>query len=298
LTETVSILLPIPAERPYTYSVPEGLHLLPGDFVTVPLGPREVAAVVWEPPEGGGDKVDASKLREVVARFDCPPLAEEMRRFVEWVANYTLSAPGMVLRMVLRVKGGLDPLTPIEGWVYSGHEPERMTPARTHVLELARDGMAWSKSGLAHAAGVSSAVVTGLIKQGTLNRVEIPQPPVVMPPRIDYVVADLNDDQTAAANALRESVAKKEFSVTLIDGVTGSGKTEVYFEAIAACLEQGRQVLILLPEISLTAVFLKRFEARFGAPPAEWHSDISPKIREKTWRQVAEGQVRVVAGAR
>ncbi|PCI05998.1 MAG: primosomal protein N' [Hyphomicrobiales bacterium] len=298
MTKTVSILLPIPAERPYTYSVPEGLDLLPGDFVTVPLGPREVAAVVWETPEGGGDKVNVKKLREVVARFDCPPLAEEMRRFVEWVANYTLSAPGMVLRMVLRVKGGLDPLTPIEGWIYSGKDPERITPARSQVLELVREGMAWSKSGLAHAAGVSGAVVTGLIKQGVLNRVEIPQPAVVALPRTDYVVAKLNADQSEAADKLRQSVAKKEFSVTLIDGVTGSGKTEVYFEAIAACLEQGRQVLILLPEIALTSAFLKRFEARFGAPPAEWHSDISPKMREKTWRQVAEGQVRVVAGAR
>ena len=298
MTETVSILLPIPAERPYTYSVPEGLHLAPGDFVTVPLGPREVAAVVWETPEGGGDKVDVAKLREVVARFDCPPLAAEMRRFVEWVSNYTLSAPGMVLRMVLRVKGGLDPLTPIEGWVYSGHDPERITPARGQVLELAREGMAWSKSGLAHAAGVSSAVISGLIKQGVLNRVEIPQPPVVAAPQVDFMLPKLNKDQAEAASALRQSVEAAKFSVSLLDGVTGSGKTEVYFEAIAACLEQGKQVLILLPEISLTSTFLKRFEKRFGSPPGEWHSDISPKLRERTWRQVALGEVQVVAGAR
>jgi len=292
-------LLPIPADRPYTYSVREGMTLAAGDYVTVPLGPREVVAVVWDASEASDAKpVDPGKLRDVIGRFDCPPLAQSMRRFVDWVSNYTLSPPGMVLRMVLRAPGGLEPLTPMEGWRYTGEEPVRITPARARVLELISDGMAWSKSGLAHAAGVSAAVVTGLIKLGTLERIEIPQQPIVAPPQSDYAVTELTAIQDQAAGRLREAVSEGGFSVSLLEGITGSGKTEVYFEAISECIDRGDQVLILLPEIALTTTFLTRFEARFGSFPAEWHSGISPKHREKTWRQVATGEVRVVAGAR
>ncbi|MCB1465075.1 MAG: primosomal protein N' [Nitratireductor sp.] len=291
----VPVLLPIPADRPYSYAVPEGMKLVAGDIVAVPLGPRTVIAAVWD---GETDNVDPGKLREIEGRFDCPPLDAAMRRFVDWVANYCLAPPGMVLKMVLRAPGALVPLEPMEGIVYSGREPERMTKAREAVLDLARDGLAWTRSGLAHAAGVSSGVVDGLMAQAVLSRIEIPAPPVVAPPDPDHATTELSDGQAQAADALRKAVEADGFSATLLEGVTGSGKTEVYFEAVAAALKKGRQVLILLPEIALTAAFLERFEQRFGAKPAEWHSDVSPKRREQVWRQVATGEVRVVAGAR
>src|SRR5690606_17891066 len=91
---------------------------------------------------------------------------------------------------------------------------------------------------------------------------------------------------------------EEAYSVSLLHGVTGSGKTEVYFEAVARAVELGKQVLILLPEIALTQQFLDRFESRFGTRPAEWHSDLAPRQRERVWRQIAEGTVKVVAGAR
>lgn len=294
MAETVSVLLPIPADRPYTYAVPEGMTVPPGDHVQVPLGPRQVAAVVWDVD---GDKVDAKKLREITTRFDCPPLSADMRRFVEWIAHYTLSPPGMVLRMVLRAPGGLEPPAPTIGYRWAGGEPDRMTDARRRVLELARDGSAWSKSGLAHAAGASASVVGGLIKLGVLEEVALPHQPLVPPPDPAHAGADLTADQQTAAEAVCKRV-QGGFSVTLLDGVTGSGKTEVYFEAVAEALKKGRQVLILLPEIALTAAFLDRFEDRFGARPGEWHSDVAPRKREQLWRQVATGEVRVVAGAR
>ncbi len=295
----VPVLLPIPADRPYSYAVPDGMKLVAGDIVAVPLGPRKVIGAVWDAEKGtAGGKVDPAKLREIEARFDCPPLDATMREFVDWMANYCLAPPGMVLRMVLRVPGALAPLPPMEGIVYSGADPERMTKAREAVLELARDGMAWTRSGLAHAAGVSAGVVNGLLDQRVLSRVEIPAPPVVAPPDPDHSAIELSPSQAEAADALGASVEADTFSATLLEGVTGSGKTEVYFEAVAAALRQGRQVLILLPEISLTAAFMERFEQRFGSRPAEWHSDISPKKREQVWRQVATGEVRVVAGAR
>jgi primosomal protein N' (replication factor Y) (superfamily II helicase) len=294
-TRAVPVLVPMPAERPYTYAVPAGMHVEPGSIVRVPLGPRQVAGIVWD---SACETIDAKKLRPIEQAFDCPPIGKEMRRFVDWIAAYTLSAPGMVARMILRAPEAFDPEAWIEGLIRTGAEPDRMTAARSRVLEMAADGLAWTRSGLAHAAGVSSTVIDGLKAQGVFERAMIPPRPVIAAPDPSFAVAALTGDQETAAAALRESSAKGAFGVTLIDGVTGSGKTEVYFEAVAAALDKGRQVLILLPEIALTQAFLERFQDRFGAKPAEWHSDLAPRMREKVWRQVAEGGVRVVAGAR
>lgn len=289
------VLVPVPAERPYTYAVPPGMHVAPGSIVRVPLGPRQVAGIVWD---GAVENIDAKKLRPIGEAFDCPPITEPMRRFVDWVAQYTLSPPGMVARMLLRAPEAFDPEPWTEGLQRTSLEPDRMTGARARVLDAAEGGLAWTRSGLAHAAGVSSTVIDGLKAQGVFETVMIPPRPVVAAPEPGYAVPDLMPDQKAAAGMLRAGVAAGGFGVTLLDGVTGSGKTEVYFEAVAAALEQGKQVLILLPEIALTHAFLERFQGRFGAKPGEWHSDLAPRIREKVWRQVTEGTLKVVAGAR
>lgn len=291
----VPVLVPMPAERPYTYAVPHGMHVEPGSIVRVPLGPRQVAGIVWD---GTVEAIEAKKLRPIEQVFDCPPIPEPMRRFVDWVAHYTLSPPGMVARMLLRAPEAFDPEPWIEGLQRSPAEPDRMTAARSRVLDIAEGGLAWTRSGLAHAAGVSSSVIDGLKAQGVFEPVMIPPRPVVAPPDPEYAAPDLMPDQQAAAGMLRAAIEKSAFGVTLLDGVTGSGKTEVYFEAIATALEQGRQVLILLPEIALTHAFLERFQDRFGAKPGEWHSDLPPRMREKVWRQAAEGTLKVVAGAR
>jgi len=293
--KAVPVLLPMPAERAYSYAVPEGMRVVPGSIVRVPLGPREVAGVVWD---NGADAVDPGKLRPISEAFDCPPISRDIRRFVDWVAAYTLSPPGLVARMLLRAPEAFDPEPPVEGLAWSGAAPDRMTAARARVLELAGDGMAWTRSGLAHAAGVSSSVIDGLSQQGVFEPAMIPRRPVVVAPDPAYAEPELTPDQAAAAGELRRQMQDGGFSVTLLDGVTGSGKTEVYFEAVAEAVRAGRQVLILLPEIALTQAFLERFHDRFGAKPAEWHSDLPPRMRERVWRQVAEGGVRVVAGAR
>ncbi|MER8673375.1 primosomal protein N' [Mesorhizobium sp. M0615] len=289
------VLVPMPAERPYTYAVPAGVRVVPGSIVRVPLGPRQVAGIVWD---GAVENIDAKKLRPIEQVFDCPPIDRGMRRFVDWLAQYTLSPPGMVARMLLRAPEAFDPEPWIEGLQRTLVMPNRMTDARTRVLETAEGGLAWTRSGLAHAAGVSSTVVEGLKAQGVFETVMIPPRPVVAAPDPSYAMPELMPDQADAAAMLRANVAAAAFNVTLLDGVTGSGKTEVYFEAVAAALDRGKQVLILLPEIALTHAFLERFQQRFGAKPAEWHSDLPPRMREKVWRQVAEGGVRVVAGAR
>ena len=292
---TVPVLVPMPAPRPYSYAVPEDVQVGPGSVVQVPLGPRQVAGVVWD---GNTDEIDPEKLRPITQAFDCPPLNRNMRRFIEWLADYTLSPPGIVARMVLRVPAAFEPEPPVQGLRLGELRPTRMTAARARVIELAEDGLSWSRSGLAHAAGVSVSVIDGLVKQGVFEAVQLPPRPVVPEPDPDHDRAALSLDQGEAVDRLVARLRQEKASVCLLDGVTGSGKTEVYFEAVAEAIRQERQVLILLPEIALTAAFLERFERRFGSRPAEWHSEVPPRMREKVWRQVAVGDIRVVAGAR
>ncbi len=293
----VPVLVPLPVPEAYSYAVPEGMHVVPGSVVQVPVGPRQLIGVVWD---GDADeKVDPKKLRPITLAFDCPPLSKEMREFIDWVSAYTLSPPGLVARMAIRAPAALDPEPMIEGLRYLGGKPERLTPARSRVLELAGEADApWTRSGLAHAAGVSLSVIDGLAAQGIFETIFLPPPPVVAAPDPDYAKPRIEGPQKEAAAEIVSTIKAGGFAASLIDGVTGSGKTEVYFEAIAETLRRGKQVLILLPEIALTSSFLERFQDRFGAKPGEWHSDLSPRMREKVWRGVVTGEVRVVAGAR
>ncbi|MGV2974054.1 primosomal protein N' [Roseibium alexandrii] len=292
-----SVLVPVAVPVAYTYKVPAGKTVVPGTIVKVPLGTREVIGAVWDGEPDAA--INPNKLKSISHVYDTtPPLDKDLRRFVDWVAGWTLGAPGMVVRMVLRSEEALEPEAPVPGVRrIEGAEPERMTPARRRVLETMEDGFAWTKSGLAHAAGVSASVIDGLVQQSVLEVVSLPAAPPPPRPQIDYAQKDLTPAQQAAAEKLSESFDKGA-AVTLIDGVTGSGKTEVYFEAIAETLRRDKQALVLLPEIALTEQFLRRFEQRFGVYPAEWHSEITPKNRARVWRGVASGDVRVVIGAR
>ncbi|WP_306148085.1 MULTISPECIES: primosomal protein N' [unclassified Roseibium] len=292
-----SVLVPVAVPVAYTYKVPAGQSVVPGTIVRVPLGTREVIGAVWDGEPDAA--INSNKLKSISHVYDTtPPLDKDLRRFVDWVAGWTLGAPGMVVRMVLRSEEALEPEAPVPGVRrIEGAEPERMTPARRRVLEKMEDGFAWTKSGLAHAAGVSASVIDGLVQQEVLEIVSMPAAPPPPRPQIDYAQKDLTPAQQAAAETLQDSFDKGA-AVTLIDGVTGSGKTEVYFEAIAEALRRDKQALVLLPEIALTEQFLRRFEQRFGVYPAEWHSEITPKNRARVWRGVASGDVRVVIGAR
>jgi primosomal protein N' (replication factor Y) len=292
-----SVLVPVAVPVAYTYKVPAGHSVVPGTIVRVPLGTREVIGAVWDGEPDAA--INPNKLKSISHVYDTtPPLDKDLRRFVDWVAGWTLGAPGMVVRMVLRSEEALEPEAPVPGVRrIEGAEPERMTPARRRVLGTMEDGFAWTKSGLAHAAGISASVIDGLVQQEVLEIVSMPAAPPPPRPQIDYAQKDLTPAQQAAAETLSESFDKGA-AVTLIDGVTGSGKTEVYFEAIAEALRRDKQALVLLPEIALTEQFLRRFEQRFGVYPAEWHSEITPKNRARVWRGVASGDVRVVIGAR
>jgi primosomal protein N' (replication factor Y) len=289
-----SVLTPVALESAYSYLVPDGMRVVPGSIVRVPLGPREIVGCVWEV---GGEAGTTKRLRAISHVFDAPPIAEPLRDFVDWVARYTLTARGMILRMVLRAPEALEPEAPMRGVALGGPPPERLTPARRRVLEALEDAPAWTRTGLAAAAGVSPGVVDGLIASGTLMEVSLTRSSYGPAPDPDFAAPTLTPDQATGATELRARIGAG-FSVSLIDGVTGSGKTEVYLEAVAECLRKGRQALVLVPEIALTQAFLERFAERFGARPAEWHSDVTPRNRARTWRAAATGEVSVVVGAR
>jgi primosomal protein N' (replication factor Y) len=293
----VDVLVPVALDRAYSYRVPDALALAPGDIVSVPLGAREATAVVWAENPKPNPRLD-NRLKDVEEKLDLPPLKPELRSFVEWVANYTVAPRGMVLRMCLRMGEHLGAERERVGVRLAGAAPQRMTAARGRVLALLADGMVRAKGEAAREAGVSAGVIDGLIDEGTLETVVLPPEPVAEKPDPDFAPPDFSSDQSAAAAALKATVAQGGYAVTLLDGVTGSGKTEVYFEAVAEMIRRGRQSLILMPEIALTAQFLDRFAARFGVRPAEWHSELSPRKRARTWRAVADGDVSVVVGAR
>jgi primosomal protein N' (replication factor Y) len=294
----VDVLVPVALDRAYSYRVPEELTLAPGDIVSVPLGARgETTAVVWADNPKPNPRLD-NRLKDVEEKLELPPLRPELRSFVDWVANYTVSSRGMVLRMCLRMGEHLGSPRERVGVRLVGAAPHRMTSARARVLELLADGMVRGKSEAARESGVSAGVIDGLIDEGTLETIVLPPEPVAEKPDPDFTQSEFTADQSAAAAALKSTVAKGGYSVTLLDGVTGSGKTEVYFEAVADTIRSGRQSLILMPEIALTAQFLDRFAARFGVRPAEWHSELTPRKRARTWRAVADGEVSVVVGAR
>jgi primosomal protein N' (replication factor Y) len=293
----VDVLVPVAVEETYSYRVPETLALDPGDLVRVPLGAREATAVVWAENPRPSPRLD-NRLKDIGEKLDLPPLKGELRDFVDWVANYTLSARGMVLRMCLRMAEQMGAGRERLGVRLAGAAPGRMTAARARALAVFADGLVRSRSDAAREAGVTAGVIDGLIDEGTLQTVVLPPAPVAQKPDPNFARPDFSPAQSAAAAALKATLDRGGYAVTLLDGVTGSGKTEVYFEAVAEAIRSGRQSLVLMPEIALTGQFLERFETRFGHRPAEWHSQLSAGQRARTWKAVAQGEVAVVAGAR
>ncbi|MGC2178760.1 MAG: primosomal protein N', partial [Bradyrhizobium sp.] len=296
-TGVVDVLVPVALDRAYSYRVPRELNLKPGDVVCVPLGPREVVGVVWAENPSPDPRLH-NRLKDVGEKLDVPPLKPELRALVDWVANYTLSARGMVLRMCLRMGEDLGPERVRVGVRLAGPPPQRMTPARRRLIELLSDGLLHGKADAAREAGISVGVVDGLVDEGTLAVEAMPRPLAPPAPDPDFAVTEFSRQQRVAVDAMRALAANGTFHVALLDGVTGSGKTEVYFEAIAETIRRGKQSLILMPEIALTGQFLDRFARRFGIRPLEWHSELTPRTRQRNWAAIASGEAPVVVGAR
>ena len=294
--DLVGVLTAQPIDRMLDYKAPGGgCHL--GAFVEVPLGPRKVLGVVWGP---GKSDWDYAKTRSVIRALDVAPMADEMRQFLQKAGDYTLTPMSAMLRLATRAPGLGDAPSMRKVYRLGSVEPTRMTDARTKVLDVLHEygGLAFTLKEVADTAGVTSSVVKGLVKLGAVSEEDSPRD---LPyPRLDpdYGSKELTEDQLVGAKVLREAVASGKYGTTLLKGVTGSGKTEVYLEAVAECLRKGRQALVLLPEIALTAEFLTRVEARFGMKPAEWHSGVTMTERRRCWRMVGQGEAQLIVGAR
>ena len=295
MSRIASVLLPMPLPEAFDYAEPEGMELSVGDQVAAPLGPRTLRGVVVALREAAGGN---RPLKPLEARLEEPALPPATLEFVQWAARYAVDAPGQPLAIALR--GARAPRArPEKRIVPTGAAPARLTPAREKVL-AALDGFEGAPVDLARAAEVSGGVVKGLIDEGVL-RVELVQPQAAFPPPdLARPRPPLNPSQAAAAQALAAMMDETGFNVALLDGVTGSGKTEVYLEAVAHALaaDPAAQVLVLLPEIALTQAVIARFEERFGVRPGEWHSDVAPPARRKVWEAVAAGRCPIVVGAR
>src|SRR5271166_4724670 len=306
----VRVLLPLPLPEALDYLAPEGVPVgasppEPGSFVRVRLGQRSLVGVVWD---GAGDGLPEERLKPITEILPAPRLQPELRRFVERVAAYTIAPPGAVLRMTMSVPDALQPPRPRRLYAISpagsaalagAATATHLTPARRRVLEVASRGTPMSAAELARLAGCGAGVVRDLAVAGLVEERFAPAEDHETPaPDWRLSGPALSPDQSIAAERLVKNVEAGAFGVTVLDGVTGSGKTETYFAALAAALAEGRQVLVLLPEIALGAQWLERFRGRFGVLPAQWHSDMSAAERRDTWRAVAAGRARVVVGAR
>ncbi|THD37428.1 MAG: primosomal protein N' [Sphingomonas sp.] len=283
---------------PLDYRVPHGMEVEPGSLVVAPLGPRQLLGVVWEPERMPSDaEVGDNRLRNLMGVLPVPPLTDAMRRLIEWTSDYYLAAPASVARMALPSTSALEGARTVTEYRATGNLPERLTPQRAQALERIGDRQGLVRE-LATIADVSDGVIRGLCKAGAIEAVEVDIDSPFPLPDPDHAVPKLSVEQQAAADALVAGVAAHDFQPTLLDGVTGSGKTEVYFEAIAAAIRAGRQTLVLLPEIALTEPFLQRFTARFGCEPVAWHSGLRQSQRRRAWRAIATGQALVTVGAR
>jgi len=294
-----TVLVPYPVDKAYDYDVPDGMDVRDGDYVIAPLGQRNVPGVIWG--GGGSEKVAAGKLKSVYMKYDMPAMPEAQRKFLEWAAHYTMSPQGSFLKLALSVPSALEKPKDIKAYrIVDGMQQtkEGLSPAAKRVIDIAKDGLARKQSELARESGCGTSVIKTLVEKGYLKEVALAEPPPCRNPDFERHGASLSPAQDKAAKHLIGEVEKGIFAASLLDGVTGSGKTEVYFEAVAAALKSGKQALILLPEIALSNAFLSRFKDRFGTAPALWHSSLSDHQRKVTWRGVASGESRVVVGAR
>jgi primosomal protein N' (replication factor Y) len=294
--DLVGVLTAQPLDRVLDYKAPEGgCHI--GAFVEVPLGPHKVLGVVWG--AGKGD-YDRAKIRSVIRILDVAPMRDEMRSFLTRAAEYTLTPMSAMLRLATRAPGLGDAQSMRKVYRLGHQTPARMTDAREKVLGVLRDygGLSFTLGEVAEMAGVGTSVVKGLVKLGAVSEEEAPRdtPYPALDP--DYGGKELSADQAAGAQTLRAALRSDSYGTTLLKGVTGSGKTEVYLEAVAECLRMGRQALVLLPEIALSGEFINRVEARFGMKPAEWHSGVTMTERRRCWRMVGQGDAQLIVGAR
>ena len=289
------VLVSQPIDKNYDYLIPEDMDIEPGNYVLVPLGPRKVLGVVWAVAEES--ETPTKKIKSILHRYDLRPLPEKSRDFVDWVARYNMIERGNVLKMTVPVEEALEDQKGIPAYTIALLK-EGISPKQKQVVDFLHDGVPRRASDITEATGVGAGVIKTLEKEGIVKKVEIKMSAPCRYPDHEHGQKFLTEKQFDIAKAFVSRIQHGGYEGFLLDGVTGSGKTETYFEAVSAALKKDHQVMILLPEIALSNAFIARFEERFGCKPALWHSSLTPAQRKNTWRGIASGETRVVVGAR
>lgn len=292
----VKVLIPNIVNTGYDYrlTVPADL----GAFVMVRVMNRPYVGVIY----GYGDSgLVPEKIKDIECVYERGLSANDLA-WIQKMSAWTLMTPGAVLRLIINVPDAFLPPRLEQLYSYNPDSKMRMTDNRVAVSDAfaSNDGEPMSASDIQNIARVSSAVVRSMIKNETLL------PAITREKTYDdfsYEYNDsgtvvLNSEQQSAADAIGESIASGGFSVHLLDGITGSGKTQVYFDSAWRAYSAGKSVLLMMPEIALTAQFMTRFERRFGAPPVVWHSNLTAARRREIWRGVMNGKIRMVVGTR
>jgi len=294
--DIVKVLIPNVVNTGYDYRLTTPAHI--GDFVACRVMGRKYVGVVWGVADG---HVLPEKIRNIDAVLPARMAVVDMQ-WIARMAAWTLMAPGAVLRLVINVPDAFAPPRTEQLYSYNFDSTARMTDTRIAVMDAfaSNDNEPMSIADIKNIARVSSAVVNTMVRRGILTPAatrEINDDAYSFEYR-NAAPGTLTDEQRAAADAIGHAIDAGGFSVNLIDGITGSGKTHVYFDAAWRAYSRGGAVLIMMPEIALTAQFMSRFSARFGAPPVVWHSNLTAARRRSIWRGVLTGKIRMVVGTR
>lgn len=289
------VLVTLPFGDVFDYRYPLNVPLQPGSIVQIPFGKRDLYGVVSvlknktsTPPH---------KIKDVISVVTWCALKEQDLAFLKWMSDYTMIPKGLVLKMFLSSPMAFEPEKPLYAYKISKDFSGSLTDKQRLVVKWFKGKTtAYSSADIQKGAGVSAAIVKGTLGKGAL--ILVPFSTVSKNPDENYLKMSYSPEQQEVVESLSRAVAAQRYEAILVEGVTGSGKTEVYFEAIAQALRERRQSVVLLPEISLTPQWLERFEKRFGTEPVGWHSQMTPVQRRKAWQRIAKGEAPVIVGAR
>lgn len=294
--DIVKVLIPNVINTGYDYRLTADASL--GTFVRVLVMNRPYIGVVY----GIGDSgLPENKIRNVSEVFSSGLSVNDLQ-WIKRMSDWTLMAPGAVLRLIVNVPDAFSKPKLEQLYVLKKDDKIRMTDARQAVFDAfaSNDNDAMSASDVQNIARVSSAVVKTMIKNGTLVPCDyrVKKSDEFIFQYQDTGSVQLNAEQAFAAEEIGKSIEKGGFSAFLLDGITGSGKTQVYFDSAWRAYKEGKSVLLMMPEIALTAQFMARYQKRFGAPPVVWHSNLTAARRREIWRGVLNGDIRMVVGTR
>ena len=294
--DIVKILIPNVVNAGYDYRLNADAEL--GNFVRVSVMNRPYIGVVY----GIGDSgLPESKIKSVSEVFDFGLSVEDLQ-WIQKMSEWTLMTPGAVLRLIINVPDAFLPPRIEPLYTFKHDDKIRMTEARQSVADAfaSNDNEAMSVSDIQNISHVSSSVVRTMIKNGTLvlSDSRAKEQKSFIYQYKDMGTVKLNEEQSKAADVIGNAIEEGGFAVYLLDGITGSGKTQVYFDSAWRAYQKGKSVLLMMPEIALTAQFMSRYEHRFGAPPVVWHSNLTAARRREIWRGVSRGEIKMVVGTR